>query len=248
MILRSASSLDLNIRAAQKSPAPRCANGARVATTACPVSASRRGCKSMPRASSDGNLHEKRAVQSRTKTSSVYYDDASSSRVLERSRLHQGGSNGGFGGRGGDGGAGGDGGGGGGGGSVDGYYEEMIQRYPGDALLLANYARFLKEVKGDERKAEEYCERAMLSEDGRDGEMLSMYGDLIWKNHGDGVRAQSYFDQAVQSSPDDCHVLASYARFLWDTEEEEEEEEEGEEESKYENGFSTYNPSVSVMS
>lgn len=59
------------------------------------------------------------------------------------------------------------------------------------------------QVKGDERKAEEYCERAMLSEDGRDGEMLSMYGDLIWKNHGDGVRAQSYFDQAVQSSPDD---------------------------------------------
>lgn len=149
MILRSASSLDLNIRAAQKSPAPRCANGARVATTARPVSASRRGCKSMPRASSDGNLHEKRAIQSRAKTPSVNHDDASSSRVLERSRLHQGGSNGGFGGRGGDGGdggAGGHGGGGGGGGSVDGYYEEMIQRYPGDALLLANYARFLKEV------------------------------------------------------------------------------------------------------
>ncbi|KAJ4913707.1 Tetratricopeptide repeat (TPR)-like superfamily protein [Raphanus sativus] len=245
MILRSASSLDLNIRAAQKSSAPRCTNGARVATTARPVSASLRGCKSMPRASSDGNLH---AIQGRAKTSGVYHDDAASSRVLERSRLHQGGdSNGGFGGRGGDGGAGGDGA-GGGGGSVDGYYEEMIQRYPGDALLLANYARFLKEVKGDERKAEEYCERAMLSEDGRDGEMLSMYGGLIWKNHGDGVRAQSYFDQAVQSSPDDCHVLASYARFLWDTEEEGEEEEE-EEGSKYENGFSTYNnSSVSVMS
>ncbi|VVB13332.1 unnamed protein product [Arabis nemorensis] len=55
----------------------------------------------------------------------------------------------------------------------------------------------------DERKAEEYCERAMLSDNGRDGEMLSMYGDLIWKNHRDSVRAQSYFDQAVQSSPHD---------------------------------------------
>lgn len=39
------------------------------------------------------------------------------------------------------------------------------------------------------------------------------------------------------------HVLASYARFLWDAEEEDEEEE-----SKHENGFSTYNPSVSVVS
>ncbi|CAH2077244.1 unnamed protein product [Thlaspi arvense] len=242
MILRSASSLDLNLRAAQKSSAPRCSNGARVVTTARSVSASPRGCQSIPRASSDGNLYEMRAIQapeSRTKTSSVYYDETASSRVLERSGLHQGGSNGGFGGKGGDGTGGG---GGGGGGSVDGYYEEMIQRYPGDALLLANYARFLREVKGDERKAEEYCERAMLTEDGRDGEMLSMYGDLIWKNHGDGVRAQSYFDQAVESSPHDCHVLASYARFLWDTEEEEEEE------IKYENGLSTYNPSVSVVS
>ncbi|CAA7025422.1 unnamed protein product [Microthlaspi erraticum] len=248
MIMRSASSLDLSLRAAQKSPAPRCTNGARVVTaTARTVSASPRGCKSIPRASSDGNLYEMRAIQAperKTRTTGVYYDETASSRVLERSGLHQGGSNGGFGGRGGDDNGGGDGG-GGGGGSVDGYYEEMIQRYPGDALLLANYARFLKEVKGDERKAEEYCERAMLSENGRDGEMLSMYGDLIWKNHGDGVRAQSYFDQAVQSSPDDCNVLASYARFLWDTEEDEEEEEE----ITYENGFSTYNnPSISVVS
>lgn len=149
MILRSASSLDLNLRAAQKSSVPRCANGAaRVVTTARSVSASPRCCKSIPRASSDGNLYEMQAIkalESRTKTISDYYDETASSRVLERPGLKQGGSNGGFGGRGGDG-TGGDGGGGGGGGSVDGYYEEMIQRYPGDALLLSNYARFLKEV------------------------------------------------------------------------------------------------------
>jgi hypothetical protein len=30
--------------------------------------------------------------------------------------------------------------------SVDGYYQKMIEAYPGDALLLGNYARFLKEV------------------------------------------------------------------------------------------------------
>lgn len=77
----------------------------------------------------------------------------------------------------------------------------MVKSY---LTLCINY---IVQVKGDERKAEEYCERAMLSEDGRDGEMLSMYGGLIWKNHGDGVRAQSYFDQAVQSSPDDWSVI-----------------------------------------
>lgn len=142
-------------------------------------------------------------------------------------------------------GSGGDGGGGGDGGrdgcgdwgqgreSLDGYYQRMIEAHPGDALLLGNYARFLKEVQRDAEKAEEYCERAILAKrrddeptDG-DGDVLSLYGDLIWTTHKDGPRAQSYFDQAVQSAPGDCYVLASYARFLWDAGEEEEDDDGG---------------------
>ncbi|XVE53614.1 hypothetical protein DITRI_Ditri03aG0016800 [Diplodiscus trichospermus] len=105
---------------------------------------------------------------------------------------------------------------------MDEYYKNMIQTYPGETLLLTNYAKFLKEVRGDFMKAEEYCERAVVVKPD-DGEILSMYGDLIWENHGDGARAQSYFDRAVEASPNDCHVLASYAQFLWTAENEEEE-------------------------
>ncbi|CAN1828353.1 hypothetical protein LINPERHAP1_LOCUS32205 [Linum perenne] len=112
---------------------------------------------------------------------------------------------------------------------MDKYYRDMIIMYPGDELLLSNYAKFLKDVRGDGARAEEYCERAILVNAG-DGSVLSMYGDLIWNNHKDGGRANSYFNQAVKSSPDDCNVLASYAKFLWDVEEEAEEEEEEEEE------------------
>ncbi|KAF5748184.1 hypothetical protein HS088_TW04G00134 [Tripterygium wilfordii] len=108
--------------------------------------------------------------------------------------------------------------------SMDSYYQRMINEYPGDALLLGNYARFLKEVKGDTVKAEEYCERAILGK-ASDGKVLSMYGELIWSNHKDGSRAQYYFDQAVKSAPDDSYVLASYARFLWDAGEDEDEDE-----------------------
>ncbi|KAJ7956709.1 Tetratricopeptide repeat protein [Quillaja saponaria] len=109
--------------------------------------------------------------------------------------------------------------------NTDVYYQKMIEANPGNSLLLSNYAKFLKEVRADFIKAEEYCGRAILANP-NDGNVLSMYADLIWQSHKDAPRADSYHDQAVKAAPDDCYVLASYAHFLWDTEEDEEVEEE----------------------
>ncbi|KAM5578764.1 hypothetical protein ABKV19_008873 [Rosa sericea] len=108
--------------------------------------------------------------------------------------------------------------------NTDAYYQKMIQAYPSNPLLLSNYAKFLKEVRGDHDKAEEYCERAILANP-NDGDVLSTYADLIWNTQKDAQRAENYFDQAVKASPDDSYVLALYARFLWDAEEDEEEDE-----------------------
>ncbi|RWV93525.1 hypothetical protein GW17_00044020 [Ensete ventricosum] len=103
------------------------------------------------------------------------------------------------------------GGGRGGGGSDDGndnrriakHYQQMLRSDPSNALLLSNYGKFLHEVSGP-----------------GDGEVLSLYGKLVWETHRDGERAEAYFERAVEASPDDCFVLGSYAHFLWDAEEE----------------------------
>lgn len=58
------------------------------------------------------------------------------------------------------------------------------------------------QARGDLLKAEEYCARAILMNP-NDGNVLSMYGDLIWQSHKDASRAESYFDQAVKAAPDD---------------------------------------------
>ncbi|CAI9769846.1 unnamed protein product [Fraxinus pennsylvanica] len=77
--------------------------------------------------------------------------------------------------------------------STDSYYQKMIEANPSNSLLLANYAKFLKEVKGDFAKAEEMLLESKLI--------------LI---------------ELLKLTPNDCYVLASYASFLWDAEGEEE--------------------------
>ncbi|XP_061344536.1 uncharacterized protein LOC133290472 [Gastrolobium bilobum] len=103
--------------------------------------------------------------------------------------------------------------------STDVYYRTMIEANPGNPLFLSNYARYLKEVRADYVKAEEYCGRAILANP-NDGNVLSLYAELIWESNKDAPRAEAYFDRAAKAAPDDCYVLASYAHFLWDAEEE----------------------------
>nr|ACU23958.1 unknown [Glycine max] len=83
------------------------------------------------------------------------------------------------------------------------YYQNMIEANPSDALLLGNYAKFLKEVRDDYPKSKEYLERAILANPD-DGHILSLYAELIWQLEKDANRAEGYFDQAIKSA----HMIA----------------------------------------
>ncbi|XP_047084247.1 uncharacterized protein LOC124695442 [Lolium rigidum] len=99
---------------------------------------------------------------------------------------------------------------------IEAHYKQLIEEDPCNGLFLRNYARFLYQVKGDRRRAEEYYSRAILADPG-DGELLAEYAKLVWEVHGDEDRASAYFDRAARADPRNSHVLAAQAAFLWDT-------------------------------
>ncbi|KAK4362191.1 hypothetical protein RND71_017432 [Anisodus tanguticus] len=121
-----------------------------------------------------------------------------------------------------------------GGGGGDAYYQKMIESNPGNGLLLANYARFLKEtpkLKEKEVGSGSNEVRRLLSNSGLGKAVVAeeekgrvLQSLVAGGGSGDAARAHTYFDPAVKSDPDDCYVLASYARFLWDAEEQDENE------------------------
>lgn len=68
-------------------------------------------------------------------------------------------------------------------------------------ILMMNFG-WSMQIENDTAKAEEYYGRAILANPG-DGEVLCLYGNLIWMTQRDGDRAKAYFDQAVKVSPND---------------------------------------------
>ncbi|KAF8111616.1 hypothetical protein N665_0074s0140 [Sinapis alba] len=102
------------------------------------------------------------------------------------------------------------------------YYKRMLDEYPSHPLLLKNYASFL-EYRGDLNGAEEYYHKCTVVEPG-DGVALANYGRLVMQLHQDEAKASSYFERAVQASPNDSNVLAAYASFLWEIQAEDDDE------------------------
>ncbi|KAE8727056.1 Detected protein of unknown function [Hibiscus syriacus] len=89
------------------------------------------------------------------------------------------------------------------------YYSEIEI----ESCRLASTRKLRQIFTEDTERAEEYYGRAILVSPG-DGEILSLYAQLIWDRHGDKTRTSM--------------VLGSYAHFMWEAEEEDNEEDETE--------------------
>ncbi|EEE61323.1 hypothetical protein OsJ_15430 [Oryza sativa Japonica Group] len=99
--------------------------------------------------------------------------------------------------------------------ALDAQYKRMMDEQPGDALFLRNYAQFLHEVKGDARRAEEYYSRAMLAIPATARSCRSTPSwcgrcTAIWTD------PSPTSTSPVQAAPHNSNVLAAYASFLWE--------------------------------
>lgn len=54
-----------------------------------------------------------------------------------------------------------------------------------------------------------------LQEAGRNADTLSKLAVMAWRKLGDADKAEELYKQALQLSPEDCNIQASYAEFLW---------------------------------
>lgn len=63
-----------------------------------------------------------------------------------------------------------------------------------------------RQTKGDLQGAEEYYLRATVSDPG-DGEILAQYAQLVCELHHDSKKASSYFERAVEATPEDRYTF-----------------------------------------
>ncbi|KAE8689608.1 hypothetical protein F3Y22_tig00110933pilonHSYRG00168 [Hibiscus syriacus] len=95
-------------------------------------------------------------------------------------------------------------------------YQMCVAEEPDNALLLANYARFLHLVVKDYDRAEEFYKRA-IEADPEDSEALGLFADFLWQVRNDHWEAEEIYSQALQVDEKNPFHASKYANFLWNT-------------------------------
>lgn len=84
-------------------------------------------------------------------------------------------------------------------------YEKGISKYPKDAILYGDYARFLDEIRQDYDQVEAYSRKA---------KEVGNYAVYLHEIRQDYNRAEEYYKKAIDADPKDADNLGNYAVFL----------------------------------
>ena len=91
------------------------------------------------------------------------------------------------------------------------YYQRLLEEDPHNPLLLGNYGEFLYKHSHRREEAMMKCEELYemaIHGDPTNGTILARYAEIQWDVHKDRQQAKVYYDQAIQSSPNDWYVCA----------------------------------------
>ena len=92
-------------------------------------------------------------------------------------------------------------------------YLNGIAKYNNSIPLLGNYANFLKNIRKDYDRAEEYYQKA-LEADPQQAINLGNYAIFLADNRKDYDRAEEYYQKALEADPQNANNLGNYANFL----------------------------------
>jgi protein O-mannosyl-transferase len=98
---------------------------------------------------------------------------------------------------------------------ADTIYVKGLQQFPGYAPLIGSYAIFLKNIRKDYNRAEEYYKKAIES-DPKNAINLGNYANFLSDIRKDYNRAEEYYKKAIESDPKYAIHLGNYASFLSD--------------------------------
>ena len=97
-------------------------------------------------------------------------------------------------------------------------FTDLLSAPQVDSRTLSQAAEFFWQVAGDLEMANKLYSQA-VAKDQEDEILRGHYADFLWRGLGNGPRAKEVFDQAFKIGPiDDEAVLAAFATFLWQSE------------------------------
>ncbi|CAH8298169.1 unnamed protein product [Eruca vesicaria subsp. sativa] len=99
---------------------------------------------------------------------------------------------------------------------IPGLFSELSPMWPGEAHSL-KVEKVLFQGKSDYQDVIvfQYYHKCTVVEPSH-GVALANYGKLVMKLHKDEAKALSYFERAVQATPEDSNVIGAYASLLWE--------------------------------